>query len=499
MNFIKRAWQNVIFKKGRSFLLIIVMTVIMIFIMAGLLIRNAAITTVNNTKQQVGASVTLSANRDQAFKKMRASASSDAPSTTATRPKLTMPSVKLKDVTAISKLSGLANYNVSVTTSANASSIEAITTSSSSNNSGGMMDGGPGGNAESSTSTGDLQITGVLNTATLSDFKDNTSKITKGRALNSSDKNTNNVVIESELAKENSLKVGDTIKVKASTTGKKAYTLKVVGIYKASQSSAGMGPQQTDPANVIYTAYTLANQIKGQTGKVDSATFTLSDPTKKNSFVKAAKKIINTKKFTVTADDSTYQSLKQSMQKMASFANKIVWLVAIAGTVILALIIILMVRERRYEMGVLLSLGEKRVKIVGQLLVEMFMLLIVSLALAGIGGRFAGQALSKQVMRSVTTETTTSSQTNNMQPGGNGGPGGGQAPSGQTGGNRPSGQMQQPGQSAKKAVKASDLDLKISAVTLMQLGAFGFTIIAFAVLLASLNILRLEPRKILIG
>lgn len=30
MNFIKRAWQNVIFKKGRSFLLIIVMTVIMI-------------------------------------------------------------------------------------------------------------------------------------------------------------------------------------------------------------------------------------------------------------------------------------------------------------------------------------------------------------------------------------------------------------------------------------------------------------------------------------
>lgn len=495
MNFIKRAWQNVIFKKGRSFLLIIVMTVIMIFIMAGLLIRNAAITTVNNTKQQVDASVTLSANRDQAFKKMRASASSDAPSTTATRPKLTMPSVKLKDVTAISKLSGLANYNVSVTTSANASSIKAITTSSSSSNSGGMM----GGNAESSTSTGDLQITGVLNTATLSDFKDNTSKITKGRALNSSDKNNSNVVIESELAKENSLKVGDTIKVKASTTGKKAYTLKVVGIYKTSQSSAGMGPQQTDPANVIYTAYTLANQIKGQTGKVDSATFTLSDPTKKNSFVKAAKKIINTKKFTVTADDSTYQSLKQSMQKMASFANKIVWLVAIAGTVILALIIILMVRERRYEMGVLFSLGEKRVKIVGQLLVEMFMLLIVSLALAGIGGRFAGQALSKQVMRSVTTETTTSSQTNNMQPGGNGGPGGAQAPSGQTGGNRPSGQMPQPGQSVKKAVKASDLDLKISAVTLMQLGAFGFTIIAFAVLLASLNILRLEPRKILIG
>ncbi|AST84369.1 ABC transporter permease [Latilactobacillus sakei] len=489
MNFFKRAWQNISFKKGRSLLLVIVMTVILVFIMAGLLIRNAAVTTVNNTKQQVGASVTLSANRDQAFKKMRSLTPPTSTSKTK-KPSLSMPSVSLANVKKIAALSGVANYNVSVATSANASSIDAISTSSASNN-------GPMGMSQS-TSSGDLQITGVLNMKTLSDFKDNTNKITKGRALTSADVNTNNVVIESELAKQNDLSVGDTIKIKATTTGKKAYTLKVVGIYKASQSSSSsMGPQQSDPSNTLYTAYTLANQIKGQTNKVDSAVFTLSNPTQKTAFLKAAKKIINTKKFSLTADDSTYQALKQSMQKMESFANKIVWLVAIAGTVILALIIILIVRERRYEMGVLLSLGEKRTKIIGQLLVEMFMLLIVSLALAGIGGQFAGQALSKQVMSSVTTSTTTDSAT--TQPGGNGGPGGGQAPSGQPGGNRPGGQMTQGTQNKAKSIKASDLNLKINPLTLLQLGAFGFTIIAFAVLLASANILRLEPRKILIG
>ncbi|ASN13432.1 ABC transporter permease [Latilactobacillus sakei] len=475
MNFIKRAWQNISFKKGRSLLLVIVMTVILVFIMAGLLIRNAAVTTVNNTKQQVGASVTLSANRDQAFKKMRSSTPPTSTSKTK-KPSLSMPSVSLASVKKIAQLSGVANYNVSVATSANADSIDAISTSSASNN-------GPMGMSQS-TSTGD--------------FKDNTNKITKGRALTSADVNTNNVVIESELAKQNNLRVGDTIKIKATTTGKKAYTLKVVGIYKASQSSSSsMGPQQSDPSNTLYTAYTLANQIKGQTNKVDSAVFTLSNPTQKTAFLKAAKKIINTKKFSLTADDSTYQTLKQSMQKMTNFANKIVWLVAIAGTVILALIIILMVRERRYEMGVLLSLGEKRTKIIGQLLVEMFMLLIVSLALAGIGGQFAGQALSKQVMNSVTTNTTTDSTT--TQPGGNGGPGGGQAPSGQPGGNRLGGQMTQGNPTKAKAIKASDLNLKINPLTLVQLGAFGFTTIALAVLLASANILRLEPRKILIG
>lgn len=496
MNFIKRAWQNVIFKKGRSLLLIIVMTVIMIFIMAGLLIRNAAVTTVNTTKQQVGATVSLTANREQAFSKMRKSTSTSTDKTT--KPTLSMPSVSLASAKKIAKLQAVANYNVSVTTSVNASSIDAITTSSSSNST--MMGGGgPGSEATSSTSTGDLQVTGVLNMSTLTDFKNSTNKITKGRALNSSDVGTKNVVIESELAKQNSLSVGDTVKVKATTTGKTAYTLKVVGIYKASStSSTSMGPQQSDPSNTIYTSYTLANQFKGQTGKVDSATYTLSDPTKKISFLKSAKKLVNTKKFSLTADDSTYQALKQSMTKMASFANKIVWLVAIAGTIILALIMILMVRERRYEMGVLLSLGEGRAKIIGQLLVEMLMLLVVSLALAGIGGRFAGNALSKQVLSSVNSSQTTTSTSTTSQAGGPGG--GGQAPSGQQGGKQTGGQMQQAGQTtANKAVKSSDLKLKISAVTLLQLGAFGFTIIAFAVLLASANILRLEPRKILIG
>ncbi|MEJ1330985.1 ABC transporter permease [Latilactobacillus sakei] len=264
MNFIKRAWQNISFKKGRSLLLVIVMTVILVFIMAGLLIRNAAVTTVNNTKQQVGASVTLSANRDQAFKKMRSSTPPTSTSKTK-KPSLSMPSVSLAGVKKIAQLSGVANYNVSVATSANADSIDAISTSSASNN-------GPMGMSQS-TSTGD--------------FKDNTNKITKGRALTSADVNTNNVVIESELAKQNNLRVGDTIKIKATTTGKKAYTLKVVGIYKASQSSgSSMGPQQSDPSNTLYTAYTLANQIKGQTNKVDSAVFTLSNPTQKTAFLK---------------------------------------------------------------------------------------------------------------------------------------------------------------------------------------------------------------------
>jgi putative ABC transport system permease protein len=43
-------------------------------------------------------------------------------------------------------------------------------------------------------------------------------------------------------------------------------------------------------------------------------------------------------------------------------------LVAAAGVIILTLIIMITIRERRHELGVLLSLGESRLKIVSQFL-----------------------------------------------------------------------------------------------------------------------------------
>ena len=254
MNFFKRAWLNLTAKKGRSILLVLVTSAIMLFVLAGLLIRNAADTATSNAKKSVGATVTLSANREAAFKKMRSSTSTSKSS----RPKLTTSPVKLSDAKKIANLSNVSSYNATVSTSANAKGFDTISTSSSST--GGMK--GMGGS--SSSGTGDISITGVTNTSSVSAFQSSSSKITKGRGITASDEGTNNVVIESELAKEDSLSVGDTIKLKATTGDKKTYTMKIVGIYKASSSaSTQQGPGSTDVSNSVYTSYTFANTVKG--------------------------------------------------------------------------------------------------------------------------------------------------------------------------------------------------------------------------------------------
>ncbi|VDG31706.1 ABC transporter permease [Lactobacillus sp.] [Lactiplantibacillus mudanjiangensis] len=495
MNFFKRAWLNLTAKKGRSILLILVTSAIMLFVLAGLLIRNAADTATSNAKKSVGATVTLSANREAAFKKMRSSTSTKKSS----KPKLTTSPVKLSDAKKIAKLSNVSSYSATVSTSANAKGFDAISTSSSSSTGGGM---GMKGGMSSSSSSGDIAISGVTSTASTSAFEEKSSKITKGRGITTSDEGTNNVVIESELAKEDSLSVGDTIKLKATTGSKKTYTMKIVGIYKASSStSTQQGPGATDPSNSVYTSYTFANTVKGSKYKntADSVTSNVSDPAKVSSVKTAGKKLINTSKYSLSTNDSSYQTVKASMDNVKSFADKIVWLVAIAGTIILALIVILMIRERRYEIGVLLSLGEARWKIVAQFFVEMVMVLIVSIVIAGAGGKFVGNKLGQQLVSQQTTTATTSStstQTQGGQPGGSGGaPSGNSKPSGNMGGG---GAPDDSSSSSTSSTKQAELDVSVTVLDLVELGGFGLAIMFLSIMLASGGILRLQPKKVLI-
>ncbi len=68
MNFMKRAWKSTKVKWGRSLLLFAVFTAILIFVLAGLTIRSAAEEAANQAQKEVGATVTLSANREASFK-----------------------------------------------------------------------------------------------------------------------------------------------------------------------------------------------------------------------------------------------------------------------------------------------------------------------------------------------------------------------------------------------------------------------------------------------
>lgn len=488
MNFLKRAFYSTKAKVGRSLLLTFVFSAILIFILAGLTIQSASLTAAENAKKSMGATVTLSANMENAMKDMQKNSNEGQ------RPdpgSFNLTPVDLDDVEKITALNNLSYYTMSSTTTVDAKSFEAISSEESSNTS--EQSTPSGMKMPQMTSQGDISISGTNATATTTSFKGGTAEIIDGVGITDEDMDSNKAVIEITLAQANDLTVGDMIKIERDD---KTYKLNIVGIYKSTEStdSRSMQMASLNPYNTIYTSYTFANKVKGSDYKntADSVVFHVTDPEKMPAFVKAATATgLDTDTYSLTTNDQQYQQMVQPLDNVKSFANKIVLLVAIAGTVILALIVMLTIRERKYEIGVLMSLGEKRSKIIAQFFAELIFVLALALVVAGVSGQFVGNAVGKQLIEQQTT-TQTSDATSSAQQG----PGGGQAPS-----NMPSGGPGMGGnaQATDMHQQISDLDITLSIKELMELGGFGLGISFLAVLIASIGIMRMKPKKILIS
>ena len=198
-------------------------------------------------------------------------------------------------------------------------------------------------------------------------------------------------VISSELAKYNDLSVGDSIKVSNPNNSKETYKLKIVGIYKDSQSSAQAGqagPNASDPANNIYTSYETLNQIVTASGKKNSestsaisgrlnGTYVVGTLGKYKQFKKEVKQLGLSTKYQVTsADISSYEQSARPLKNLAKFAGCF-----------------------------LIAIGMKKKQVAALFLTE---ILILSLAGAIIGGA-AGAAVSKPVTKQLLNAPGTSS------------------------------------------------------------------------------------------
>ena len=402
MNYMKRAIQSLWAKKGRSIIMIAVFSAILIFVLAGLTIRSGADLATTNAKKSVGATVTLSTNREAMFKQSDSEDENSRPDPGS----FERTPVNLSDAKKIAKLSNVKSYSFEASTSADKSSgIEPISSDSDDSeeeSTDEQMAGFSGGGAPGGMSQGDFQIKGVSESSSYSEFSAGTASLVEGEAITSEDEGTNNVLIEQSLAEANDLSVGDTFKIK--DTDDKDVEVTIKGIYKTSDSGDSMSAQFNfmNPSNTIFSSYTMVNTLTGSEGKtIDSAVYNLENPKDMDSFVKQANKLIDTDTFSLETNDQMYQQMLQPLNNVSSFAKNIVILVAAAGVIILTLIIMLSIRERKYEIGVLLSLGESRMKVISQFFVEIFICMIFALGIAAASGNVVGNAVGNQLLSPV--------------------------------------------------------------------------------------------------
>lgn len=498
MDFLKRAWLSAKAKKGRTLLLCAVFSAILIFVLAGLTIRSAAFQATEEAKKSVGATVTLTANRQAMMEKMKGDTeTNERPDPSAFQ----LTPVNLSEAQEIADLAQVKAYSFSSSSSADAT--DAITPVSSSSTStettesaaeeGGPM-GGRGGFAQGQMKQSDFQVNGVLDLLTLDTFSDGTAKIVAGEAITAADVDTKQVVIEQALAEANDLAVGDTFSITDPEDEATTYELTIKGIYETADTGNSMGMQFhfLNPANTLYTSYTFANTLKGSDAKdtIDNAMYVLEDPKEMDAFVKAASALIDTDDFQLQTNDQAYQQMLQPLNNVASFAQNIVILVAVAGVIILTLIVMMTIRERRYEIGVLLSLGESRVKVILQFFSEMLVCMLVALCLAAFSGNIVGNVVGEQLLQQQTQAAAEEQPSDRqMSAGGSNRP----SPSGGMGGRFGSMGASSP----EAALEIDSLNITVKPIEMVYLAGFGLLIAFLSIVLASVGILRLSPKKIL--
>ena len=143
-------------------------------------------------------------------------------------------------------------------------------------------------------------------------------------------------------------------------------------------------------------------------------------------------------------------------------------------------------KDRNYELGVLLSLGEKKTKIICQFIIELILIAVISFVLSIGCSTLVSQKLADSV---ISMQIKAEEESSDF-----GGRGNGFTPGGMNG----KGQMNKPGEINNSNVEVIDeIDVNVGVKDISIMAIIEFGIIILSMLIPSIKILNSDPKDIL--
>ena len=501
-NMLKRSWLSIKRKLGRTVILTLIFFMMANLVLAAFIIKSAVSAQMDYAKSTLGGTVSIQADmdaiRENQKSEMEKGGDPGEMFKSMNRPTV---SVKTANEIATSSTDYVKDYSYEVSASANADNLKTVETKGPK----GGMPNFPGFNGNSSSSSestldADITISGVNAYAYISGVKNETMSIKDGTYFD--EDSSGSAMISYEFAELNSLKVGSEFKLKNIYT-EKEITLKVIGIYDTSEGRAD--------ANTIYmnteTAAKFLSTDDYNSGNydVDNVQYYMISSEKAEEFVsKINEKFTDLSKnnLKATIDTSEYDSIASSIESVGGFADTILIIVIIAAIIIITLIVTINVKDRRYEIGVLMSLGADKKNVVGQIATELLIVGTLGFALASVTGTVFAGALGNTILESQTASSSKQSEKNFGRPGA----GGMQMPGGNSSKNKSSNMPDMPEMpNMKEQMQAGregkKVELNINAEPLDYLLLFitGYAVIILALIIPSVSIMRYQPKEILAG
>ncbi|MGY3777637.1 ABC transporter permease [Isobaculum melis] len=424
MNFIKRGLLSVVRKKGKSIILFAVIFVLGNLIAGAISIQQATKSVENTIKTKLGSVATVEFDYESADKTGEFDFSN-------------MTFLSVDQIKKIGEQPAVKYYDYSTTAYSSSKTVKRYEVEDAA-----IMGG-----------MNQFQVKGI-HYAPVLDFAEGKGKIVDGRIFNQEeiDKDQNVAIISDKLAEKNNLHVGDTMVFQTEVyaaefsengqlevTDTRDFVLEIVGIFEQTAAKKEDNKDNkkekdvqkmfmdTEYLNTIYTsagvvnaendfsseAFLKANPELSEKDVPNDPMYTpiyvLKSPEDIETF-KTDIKDLMPKNYIVKTTADEYDSIAAPIKSMSKLSSYVLIVSVIAAVLIIGLVVLLFLRDRKHELGIYLSLGERKGKVLGQVMLEVLIVSIVGITLSVFSGNYLARGVSDTLLQSQTEETSTNEQ-----------------------------------------------------------------------------------------
>ena len=415
MNFIKRGWLSLTRRKGKAIILFAVFFILGNVMAGAVSIRQASTNVESVIKKQLGSTATI----DLDYKALEKAYQEED--------NFKLSPLDLDMLKKLGESPYVKYYDYSLSAMVGKGDLKPFTSEKEQNGSMAMSVAGAAGGGSDFTLKG-VQYPDVL------DFKNKKAKLIDGRVFSEEDiKNGKKVtIISQKVAKENNLKVGDKLVLPneiydyssgltedAEPLASRDLSLEVIGIFEpidvepVEGEKDESGNMQMDFFNTMYqnTMYVpnavtqeetkyqkeelskvLPEEMQGNMEDMYEPTYVLKTPEMSDSFKKESENLIP-KPYKLNSSTDEYDSIAAPIKSMEKLSTYVLIAAVGASLLIVSLVVLLFLRDRKHEFGVYLSLGEKRGHILGQIIFEVVTIACLALSLSVFSGNFLSSGL----------------------------------------------------------------------------------------------------------
>lgn len=362
MNPTQRAWAYVSRKRLRNFILFLILFVLLAGISACLTLMKSNKTVENNLYKSLNTSFSVKKiENGQTF--------------------------KLSDLEAVRKIKGLEKVSPELETIAKLKDKEAVS-------------------GEQSVERNDLSavdknlvgLTALEDSSRDVTFTSSAFNLKEGRHLQKGD--SKKILIHEELAKKNGLSLNDKIRLDAgqSESGKgQTVEFEIVGIFSGKKQEKFTGMSSDFSENNVFIDYESSQSLlENSEPQVSTARFYLENPKEMGSLLEQVENLaLENQGYQVEKENKAFEQIKDSVATFQTFLTIFLYGIMIAGALILVLS--LWLRERVYEVGILLALGKGKSSIFLQFCLEVVLVSVGALLPSFI----AGNAIASYLLRTL--------------------------------------------------------------------------------------------------